>query len=282
MNSQHNNSCLIKEQFLLVLDSRNASYYKNGSYNSNLSFYFEDPITKPKNSIVMTCSVVSFICPVSFYQINYTNNKLTISANSTNYNIVVPYGNYTTSSFIAALTPLLPSGFSITVSSLTNRFTLKYSADFSIIVATSTIYAVMGFSKAINLTSSLSTLVLPYCCNFSGINSLNIFLTNLNTKNIDSFNKSNSSIITSIPVNSPPSGVLIYEKKFDFEFCINQNIIDHIDIELLDDLENSIDLNNQHFNLTLQFTILREKEIRELSFFDVLKNPYPFISDDND
>ena len=95
-------------------------------------------------------------------------------------------------------------------------------------------------------------------------------MANLNTKNIDSFNKSNSPIIASVPVNSPPGGVLIYEKKYSFDFLIQERVIDHIDIELMDDLENYVDLNNQHFNLTLQFTILSEKEKREKGFFDVL------------
>ena len=264
------NTCLITESFLVVLDSRNASVYNNGSYNSNMSFYFEDPITKPKNCIHMTCSVVSFICPVSFYQVNYTNNILVVTVFSTVYTITVPYGNYTETTFMSTLTSLLPVGFSMSFSAITNRFTLSYTADFTINASQSTISEVMGFSKSVSISSTASTLTLPYCCNFSGLNNLNVHMANLNTKNIDSFNKSNSPIIASVPVNSPPGGVLIYEKKYSFDFLIQERVIDHIDIELMDDLENYVDLNNQHFNLTLQFTILSEKEKREKGFFDVL------------
>lgn len=113
-------------------------------------------------------------------------------------------------------------------------------------------------------------------CNFSGLNSFNIHLDNISTKNIDSFSKTNGAIIASIPVNAPVGGVIIYEKKNSFDFDIEYDNLDYLQIDLMDDLENYLDLNNSHWNLTLQFTKKYEKTFRyDDGFFDILGNPYP-------
>jgi len=39
---------------------------------------------------------------------------------------------------------------------------------------------------------------------------------------------------------------------------IKVNFIDSINVHVLDDQNNFINLNNQHFNLTLQFTIIKD------------------------
>ena len=51
---------------------------------------------------------------------------------------------------------------------------------------------IMGFSNSISSVSNI--LIMPYTCNFNGIQSFNIHLTNILTKNIDSMNKSPSNI----------------------------------------------------------------------------------------
>ena len=87
----NNTLCTVKESFLVVLDSRNATTYNNGTYNSDITFMFESPIEKPKHCILMTCSVLQFSCPNSIYNINITNNILvineTVSGNSIPYKI---------------------------------------------------------------------------------------------------------------------------------------------------------------------------------------------------
>jgi hypothetical protein len=90
-------------------------------------------------------------------------------------------------------------------------------------------------------------------CNFNGLQSLNIHLT----KNIDSFNKSPSNIIQSIPIDVNSSSIS-YIKNADFNFVINQEIIDDLTIELRDDQDNLINFNNQNWNLTLYFSIIKD------------------------
>ena len=60
--------------FLVVLDSRNATIYNNGSFNSNLEFNLETPIRKGADWIALNMSVYSFTSPNSIYNINEYNN----------------------------------------------------------------------------------------------------------------------------------------------------------------------------------------------------------------
>ena len=74
MQNTNNSLCTLKESFLVVLDSRNATTYNNGSYNSDITFNFEEAIRRPENCLMMCCSVLQFSCPNSIYNINTTNN----------------------------------------------------------------------------------------------------------------------------------------------------------------------------------------------------------------
>ena len=86
---------IIKESFLVVLDSRNATTNLNSSCNSSIYFEFEDPIQQDDYTIQMTCSVLNFSASNSLYDINETNNYLSITVSFfQQYNISIPYGNY--------------------------------------------------------------------------------------------------------------------------------------------------------------------------------------------
>jgi hypothetical protein len=58
----------------------------------------------------------------------------------------------------------------------------------------------MGFSTNTSVSSTSNSLTMPYTTNFNGLQSFNIHLSNISTKNIDSINKSISNIIQSIPM----------------------------------------------------------------------------------
>ena len=262
---------ILDDSLIVILDSRNATKYNNGSFHSSVTFNLLEPIYKQRDVIQMRCSLVSFICPVSFYQINYTNNIFNIQLNNIAYKITIPDGNYQPQNFISTILALLPSGFSMSLNNITNKFKLTHNAyDFKIFGNSSSINMVMGFSNSEVYTSNSLNFIFPYCCNFSGLNNLNIHWANTTTGNIDSYNETVSSIIASIPVNTPPGGVIIYEKKYDFKFGTNDDSIGCIVIDLQDDLENYLDLNNQHWNMTLQFDKKREHTMRQNSFFDII------------
>ena len=278
-----------KESFYVVLDSRNATGTDNAieSYHSSVYWDLKDPIRIEKRYYRLTCNLCSFVSPASFYQINYTNNIFKFTMNSIIYNIQVVAGNYNANTFMTQLLSQLPTGFTMTINTNNNLFTLTHTTyNFVIDCKNSTIGSVMGFTsnnKATltrtvspsSITSVSFSLIFPYTCNFSGLQSINIFFDDVNTKNIDSLNLCNSSIICSVPVDCNLGGLIAFQSRNDYEFTITQDLVDYVQLSLKDGLGNYIDLNNQHFQCVLQFNLYGEDVKRNISFHDILKNPYP-------
>ena len=270
----------VKENFLVVLDSRNATTYFNGSMNSDVYFELEEPIRVPKDKIQFYASILNFSAPNSLYTVNSTNNLLSITLYTGLvtyhvFNYTVPNGNYNANTLIKTLSTIMDSGFSITLDSNANKFTIKHSLNDFDINASSTIGEIMGFAKNKIYESAFQSLTLPFTCNFAGLNSLNIHLTNFNTQNIDSYNKTNSNIFLAVPINSN-SRQIMYDKSNDFNFVIHEDNIDYLRVNIMDDLENFLDFNNQHWNLSVYFTVIKDinRFSHHNSFFTILENGY--------
>ena len=264
-----------KESFMVVLDSRNATRYNNNSKNSDVYFEFEEPITIPRNAIQSLCSVSSFSSPNSLYIINETNNKLSIKMSGLYLTYFIPVGNYNANSFMTAIRSYTDPDFRITFNTVTNKFILSHLVYNFEIQPDSTIYDVMGFSKNTLYVSTDNSVIFPYQCNFNGLNSLNIHFQNLNTQNIDTYSKTNSSIIQSIPINWGQNQIY-FNKNNNYDFAIKQDIIGYIHIQIKDDLENLVDFDSKHWNLTLNFTIVKDiNRFNHLNgFHSVLLNGY--------
>ena len=261
------------EKFLAVIDSRNATRFLNGSMNSSVTFDFEEPIYVRKNNLQFTCSVMSFTAPNSFYNLTSTNNKLNLMYQTVgqyyDVSITIPSGNYNATTFMTKLKSLVTTvdsafsvGFDITLDPITNKFTLTHTSYSFHILPTSTIYQVMGFDENTEIicTTGIVTafaVYLPYTCNFNGIQNINIHFDTIVTANLDSYNKSNSPIIQSIPVH-PNLAQISYVKTNDYQCTIKQDVIDVIAISIRDDVERLVDFNNQHWNLTLYFTSTKD------------------------
>jgi hypothetical protein len=246
-----------QENFIIVLDSRNATKYKNGSFNSSIEFDLREPIKLNHRSIVMKCSLLNFTCPNSIYILNEYNSTLKYTLAGFPQNaIVFPYGNYNALTFMTMFKNTMPTGFNITFNQVTNIFTVTYTSNFSF-DSGSTVYEVMGFNNNISNASTNNSLVMPFTCNFNGLQSFNIHFSSINTNNIDSLTKTNSSIIQSvqIPINC---NQILFQKTNEFNFVVAQDMIDDIKIELKDDQGNLINLNNNHFNLTLEFSVIKD------------------------
>ena len=62
--------CTNTNKFIMVIDSRNADTYNNGSSNSDMTSLFQEPIMIPKGAIKMTCAVLAI----------YLNHFLSVSS----------------------------------------------------------------------------------------------------------------------------------------------------------------------------------------------------------
>jgi len=296
MNRNYTSDSLhtLTESFMLALDSRNASRIENIPFNSRVRFDFTEPIYMPIGALSMTCSVLNFIAPNSLYNINETNSFIHIRYFTGVYPSVIeneiyctiPYGNYTSTTFMTALkaalikaSPTFGNTFTITIDDITNKFTLISSTYVFSLMPDSTMYTIMGFYESQPYASqkvfSNEIIYAPYTCNFNGTNNINIHMGTWLTPNFDSYNKSRSGIIASIPVNSNDN-IIYFLKQNDYAFSIKDNCIDSLYISIQDDLENYINFNNQHWNMSLCFTIVRDVErfSYENTFYNIMRRGY--------
>ena len=259
--NNENNLSTVTTSFLVVLDSENATTNNNSYYKSDVTFVFESPIVKPVNSFLMSMCVQQFSSPNSIYNINETNNYLEIGEMITSsyvyYGISIPYGNYNVNTFstqlMASLSHWTPN-FTISYNTLNNKFTLNNSTYFFNISAKSTINYVMGLISGASQSSQFKTLACPFTCNFNGTQSINIMITNLQTPNIDSYHKTNAHVIQSVSID-PSLAQINYEKSNDYSFKVNENVFDHLHIQICDGTNNLVNFNNQNWSMTLLFTI---------------------------
>ena len=258
------NLIIAKESFIAILDSRNATRINNGSFMSDVFFEFDDPIKVETSTLQWSASVLTFSCPNSIYTINETNCLLVITNNNQNlqYQYKFPYGNYNVTSFInkfnSEFVSVYSYPYSMSVNTTTNILTITSNDNFSIL-SSSTIGSIMGFKKNVTYFSTNNVLSMPYTCNFNGLQNLNIHLPSVVTKNFNSLTGSISNIIQSIPIQCG-SNQIYYIKTNDYNFNITTQILDSLNIQLKDDLGNFINLNNQHFNLTLVFNTLKNMD----------------------
>jgi hypothetical protein len=257
------------DNFIVVLNSKYATTNYNPGFNSKMEFDLPEPIRRSRTDIKLCCSLLSFVCPNSLYNINENNNTLVITLQGFSTNaFVIPIGNYDVKTFMSTISTIIP--LNISFNYITNKFTLSYTTNF-VINSSSTIGTVMGFSQTIS--SANNSLTMPYTCNFNGIEQINISLTSVNTNNIDSFTGSKSSVVqtVTIPIGS---NQILFQKTNDYNFMISQDLVDDLKIELRNASDNQLlNLNNQHWNIVLMFTVI--KDIRRfrnaLNFDQILK-----------
>ena len=96
---------------------------------------------------------------------------------------------------------------------------------------------------------------MPFMCNFNGIQNINIQVENFNTNNLDSINKTNSSVLQAIPIDNTCQQI-IFNKNVSNKFILSDTFISFMTINIVDDLLRPINLNNKHFNLVIEFTEL--------------------------
>jgi hypothetical protein len=261
------------ESRLININSANALIKNNGTYNSDVVFKFPG-LVKPEQHITsVQFQLVDAQLPVSFYNLNYTNNTLNYQISSVNYTITATPGNYNFNSLASQLiSKFLANGhtFTITINKQTGIILLATPAT-NFILQVSSMFSVLGLLLS-NHTSSSFSLTADYPLNLLGITKIKIQSVNLNTYNVDSSNNGNSNNIGLIPVDQPSFGLIVYENKSSSKFLLRDNRVDEIDLQLLDQNNNLINFNNLDWSLTILIETSREIEtLSQIQMVDILK-----------
>ena len=269
------------ESRLININSANALIKNNGTYNSDVVFKFPG-LVKPEQHITsVQFQLLDAVLPVSFYNINYTNNTLNYQISSVNYTITATPGNYNFNTLATQMiAKFLANGhtFTITINRQTGIITLSTPAT-NFVLQVSSMFSVLGLLLS-NHSSSSFSLTADYPLNLLGITKIKIQSINLNTYNVDSSNNGNSNNIGLIPVDQPSFGLIIYENKSITKFILRDNRVDEIDLQLLDQNNNFINFNNLDWNLTILVETTREVEtLSQIQMADILKEQNKILAD---
>jgi hypothetical protein len=160
------------------------------------------------------------------------------------------------------------AGWSASINRLTGVMSFTYTANFSFLLD-STLFQVMGFSNQ-TFTSTSFTLTADNLADFSGVRSIAVRSSTLSLTNRDCKSNSYSQNIQVVPVNQPAYGIIKFENVANFTCILNNNHLDGFDIQLIDDKGNHIDMNNCHWNMTVQLDIIRRTDLHSSSTFNIV------------
>ena len=216
----------------------------------------------------ITISVPSCVLVNSNYIINQYNNTLTID--STTYTF--PYGNYVAKSFIDLFPTVVP-GFTLSINTITSRFTITKSAGGSFtILGSSPISYVMGFSETITATGSYT---FNRVCNFLPNATYQLCVANGNIYNglVLAVNGqiSYSNILCSIPNDTKLNTQIVYQNNAN-EFRLNTLSCDFLNIQIRDNNGNLVDFNGIATFFSLQINVYRRQLKMIGQFSDILTN----------
>ena len=251
----------VEETLQIYLNSKYANRYNSST--SDIDFYFS-PFQIPSQYHIHL-SVQSAQIPYSFYNVNIRNNTLNFYVNNQQPMIStsVPIGNYTVTTLVSTLNSLLASyNFTVTYLPITNKISFTNPNSFTF-DGSSAIFPIIGFystGSLVPINNSPYNLTSNAVVNLQTQQCINI-CTNFGTSNINSIDGQQSSILASIPINAPPYGTINYSNySLTNKVNLYSNLFSSINIKLLDQDNNLLDLNNQHYSLTLQFDIVKFTE----------------------
>lgn len=247
------------ETKIIAITSQSATVKKNDSFLSQLRYEFGLILRDEPDIIHRSIQLLNAQIPVSFYVINYTNNifKYKLGAGIT-LTQTIPTGNYQANSLILAIKTLVGDGnFNITISSIDGKLTFTYNNSFIIYNNfTYSIGFVLGFNNN-SINNSISNLLIaPYPCNLLGIKTLQVRSNTLSCSNISSVEGGMTTLLSTIPVDVPPFGMINYNDKGNNLISINNTTLDDLDIEIIDGESGEfINFNNQDWCITFALHI---------------------------
>lgn len=267
------------ETRIISLNSLYANNKKNTTYLSDVEFYFKNILKDEPDIIRSTISVVNAQFPVSYYQINYTNDIFKFSWNTSGniINISITRGNYNSSSLITELQNKLAAAgyiFTISISRITGIMT--FSSTNLFYIWNNPLGTILGFNTTLGSVYDGTSwnLTAPFPLNLLGVQKLKICSNALATQSFDSYGTGNNSLITTITVNAPPFGLIIFETPSE-ALILKTKTLNTIDIQIYDENNQFINFNNCNFTLTLQINIVRMQSPTAnpiKSITDVLEN----------
>ena len=258
------------------LSSSSFSVAYNGTMMSSGKFIIPNFINHNENVNRVYLMVSHAEVPNAFYLVNQYNNILYI--NSIAYTI--PSGNYNASNLMTTLLNLLPASFSVTYSSIFQKYTISSTSAFTISYLNSSISRIMGLNRTSDMVGVLAndkyTVTLPNCVNFLPTARLNFRSSILQLENFQS-NDGSSDILLSLQNNASQNGVITYTNRSNLKYHVDLECVNEIDIRVTDDSNRELDFNGVSWFLTLRVDYEYKYIPTTNTFSKIIKNNNDFL-----
>lgn len=261
----------------------NTATTTNGSLLSDTWFEFRGLLKDEPDILKRQISVVSAQIPVSFFNVNYTNNKFVFKATedasyTTSY---FPLGNYNGNSLTAALISFFHTELSVTVtitlSKIDGKITITRTPTGDIEFSPlSTCYEILGFQEGVTYTSEYSQLIPPHPINLLGVKTLQIKSPSLVTQNYSSNTGTHNTILATLSVDATLFGQINYHNYTDLRTTFSNVDLNGIDIQFYDENDNLIHFNGVNWSLTLAIHLTRKLNINPIPL-SIGQSPLPNI-----
>lgn len=248
----------------VYLNTKYATLKMNGTKNSDMLFYFTNPIQRVQG-YVMKLKLLNFVFPVSFYLVNDDNNSLVID--DTTYTLT--HGVYSATTLKTHIASLIPNTYTLTYDSITNRYTFEnseYGGEFTINKESSCL-TLIGFSEDTDHSSSSYTLTSDLVVNLSGQYNIVYFdIPNIRINNLSSSTGRLTSVLKSIPVSTAYGNVMYHEDQSESYTRLQDDAVSFFHVRILgEDLATAVDFNGQEWNATLQIQFEKVDGLTDLN-----------------
>lgn len=262
------------------MDQQTNHYYFINSYDK-ISGSDNNFIVKPhKYPHIRAIELKNMLIPYTFYNVNSTNNVLTIfkTGDSVSRDVTLTPGNYSINDFLVELKSKLDvcpgpvQTYTCTYNTNTYKITITQNSGSFVIYASSSIKHLLGLDPVNNTPAAISQ-TSPHVFDLSYTNVIKVYsnaLTKFDSK-FSSSAVSDSAILTCIPISNFSFGENIEYQFRTYFIDVHSANEENIDIRLADkygnDLGGSQGLNNKSCYIKLKFTTFLDTDERKLNRF---------------
>lgn len=202
--------------------------------------------------------VASVIIPNTHYPVNTNNNKLQWQDSASNgITTTIPIGNYTPSSLAIALGVVMTAdglaGDTIVVTENTLESKFNFSTSGGFLEFQPNTITTAGELLGIDTTKTLTITTNADVHNIFNVSGCNEFYvrSDIQPRDFAWDENGTTDVLVKMPVSSNFGSTLFYIPDYDWYYLSNERIINTISWRITDCDGNDIDLNGQHWSITL-------------------------------
>ena len=231
-------------------------------------FWLDDAIMIPEQSYENTVCVRNASFPITHYVITERNRSLDLRYNGVSTSIIsLPLGNRSIDALVDFLNGVLEFSFVASYDEAKNTLVLASENNELTIGSFTTCDVLLGLTPG---QASVNGVLESRGVDLRGTAAYYID-SNLRTRNRNPVDRGFGTLLATIPITKAQNGIEIY--RGDMTYDIQDRIINHVTIRILDDDMRPVVFNGGFWTVTLEFDIRESRVIKiQRNFRDVFAN----------